>query len=439
MPEHDGELLGNTGRKVRTRELAVALLFLAPALFIAGVWLVYPTIFTVGRSFFDESGSWAGAGNYRDMFESDATRTAIKNNVIWVIFAPALAASLGLVFAVLIERVTFSTAMKTIIFMPMAISFLAAGIIFRFVYDEDPDRGLANAMLTTVTDLWQSPGELVGANPSDEEAFEPREGRFVTTEAASPGDEVPIGIVGLRPDEVSDDQPASAPESEADAIVGTVWLDFARGGGGERGAIDDNEVGLSGVEVEAIATDGQVVGTATTAEDGTYALTGLDPGDYDVRLARSNFDTPWTGFNFLGASLITPAVIGAFLWIWTGFAMVVISAGLAAIPRETLEAARVDGASEWQVFRRVTVPLLWPVILVVVVTLVINVLKIFDLVLIVPPGNVQDDASVIALELYRVGFGGNDAGMASALGVLLFVMVLPAMVFNIRRFRSEQQ
>ena len=86
--------------------------------------------------------------------------------------------------------------------------------------------------------------------------------------------------------------------------------------------------------------------------------------------------------------------------------MMVIAAGLASIPRETLEAARVDGASEWQVFRRVTVPLLWPVILVVVVTLIINVLKIFDLVLIVPPGNVQDDANVIALELWKVGFGG---------------------------------
>ena len=118
--------------------------------------------------------------------------------------------------------------------------------------------------------------------------------------------------------------------------------------------------------------------------------------------------------------------------------MMVIAAGLASIPRETLEAARVDGANEWQVFRRVTVPLLWPVILVVVVTLMINVLKIFDLVLIVPPGNVQDDANVIALELWKVGFGANDVGLASALGVLLFLLVVPAMVFNIRRFRAEE-
>jgi alpha-glucoside transport system permease protein len=439
MPRDDGELPGTAHRRVATRKLVVALLFLAPALFIAGVWLVYPTLFTIGRSFFDKGGSFAGADNYREMFDDAATRKAIKNNVIWVIFAPALATSIGLVFAVLMERIRFGTALKTIIFMPMAISFLAAGIIFRFVYDEDPDRGLANAMLTTVTDVWQDPGELVGANPSDEDAFEQQGRTFVTTTAVAPGDAVPIGIVGLRPDDVSDDRPAAAPETARDAVVGTVWLDFARGGGGERGVIDDDEVGLAGVDVEAIDTDGRVVANATTGEDGTYELTGLDPGGYEVRLAGSNFDTPWTGFNFLGASLITPAVIGAFLWIWTGFAMVVIAAGLAAIPRETLEAARVDGASEWQVFRRVTVPLLWPVILVVIVTLVINVLKIFDLVLIVPPGNVQDDANVIALELWKVGFGGNDPGLASALGVLLFLLVLPAMAFNIRRFRTEER
>jgi alpha-glucoside transport system permease protein len=136
--------------------------------------------------------------------------------------------------------------------------------------------------------------------------------------------------------------------------------------------------------------------------------------------------------------LVTPAVIGAYVWIWAGFAMVVIAAGLAAIPREVLEAARVDGASEWQVFRRVTVPLLAPVLLVVLVTLVINVLKVFDLVLIIPPGSVQDDANVLALEMWRVSFGGaRDQGLGSALGVFLFVLVLPAMLFNIRRFRQE--
>ena len=438
MSTPDGELVGSTGRTVSGRELTVALLFLLPALFILGVWLVYPTLFTLWRSFYDRGGDFTGIDNYREMFDRDATRTAIKNNFIWVVFAPMLAAAIGLVFAVLTERIRFGTAFKTLIFMPMAISFLAAGVIFRFVYDEDPDRGLANAMLTTVTDIWQSPGELVDARPSMDDAFEQQGKTYVSTATVSPGADVPIGIVGLRPDDVSDDQQAEPAEASGDAIAGTVWLDFTRGGGGQRGEIDRGEVGLSGIEIEALGAGGEVVSRATTDDTGAFELSGLDPGDYTMRLAASNFDQPWTGFRFLGESLITPAVIGSFLWIWTGFSMMVIAAGLASIPRETLEAARVDGANEWQVFRRVTVPLLWPVILVVVVTLMINVLKIFDLVLIVPPGNVQDDANVIALELWKVGFGANDVGLASALGVLLFLLVVPAMVFNIRRFRAEE-
>jgi alpha-glucoside transport system permease protein len=133
-------------------------------------------------------------------------------------------------------------------------------------------------------------------------------------------------------------------------------------------------------------------------------------------------------------------IISAWLWIMAGFAMTLIAAGLAAIPRDALEAARVDGATEWQVFRRVTVPLLSPVLLVVFVTLVINVLKVFDLVFVIAPGSVQEEANVLALQIWQVSFGagGGDQGLGSALAVLLFLLVLPAMVFNIRRFKGEQ-
>jgi alpha-glucoside transport system permease protein len=119
--------------------------------------------------------------------------------------------------------------------------------------------------------------------------------------------------------------------------------------------------------------------------------------------------------------------------------MVLIGAGLAAIPRDALEAARVDGATELQVFWRVTMPLLAPVLVVVLVTLVINVLKIFDLVYIIAPGATQQDANVLALQMYLASFGGgNNQGLGSAIAVVLFLLVLPAMVFNIRRFRQEQ-
>jgi alpha-glucoside transport system permease protein len=125
--------------------------------------------------------------------------------------------------------------------------------------------------------------------------------------------------------------------------------------------------------------------------------------------------------------------------MWAGFAMVLIAAGLAAIPRDALEAARVDGGSEWQVFRKVTVPLLSPVLAVVLVTLIINVLKVFDLVLIIAPGSVQDDANVLALEMWRVSFSGSpDRGLGSAIAIFLFLLVIPAMLYNIRRLRKER-
>jgi len=128
----------------------------------------------------------------------------------------------------------------------------------------------------------------------------------------------------------------------------------------------------------------------------------------------------------------------AYIWVWAGFAMVVIAAGLAAIPRDTLEAARTDGASEWQVFRRITVPLLAPVLTVVFVTMLINVLKIFDIVIAVAPGSVQDDANVIALAMWRTAFSGQlNFGLGSALAVFLFLLVIPILAVNVRRFRRE--
>ena len=120
--------------------------------------------------------------------------------------------------------------------------------------------------------------------------------------------------------------------------------------------------------------------------------------------------------------------------------MVVVAAGLAAMPRDVLEAARTDGASEWQVFRRVTVPLLAPVLIVVLVTMVINVLKVFDLVIALAPESTQQNANVIALAMWRTAFGGvNDFGTGSAIAVFLFVLVVPVLMLNIRRFRTENK
>jgi alpha-glucoside transport system permease protein len=218
-----------------------------------------------------------------------------------------------------------------------------------------------------------------------------------------------------------------------------VWLDFTRGGGGVQNHIDPAEKGLPGMRVQAVQA-GKAVASTTTGPDGTFAFTKLPAGTYTLKLPGGNFAAPYQGVTWLGPSLITPAIIGAYIWIWAGFAMVLIAAGLAAIPRDVLEAARMDGASEWHLFRRITVPLLAPVLTVVFVTLVINVLKVFDLVFIIAPGSVQPQATVLALEMWRVSFGGGaDQGAGSAMAIFLCLLVGPAMFFNLRRFRQEQR
>jgi alpha-glucoside transport system permease protein len=130
-------------------------------------------------------------------------------------------------------------------------------------------------------------------------------------------------------------------------------------------------------------------------------------------------------------------MIIAYLWTAAGFAMVVIGAGLAALPRDVLEAARTDGASEFQVFRRVTVPLLRPVLLVVFVTQLIGVLKVFDIILAIAPGSVWNNATVLAFEMWRKSFQFNQFGVGSALAVFLFLLVIPIIILNIRNFRRE--
>jgi alpha-glucoside transport system permease protein len=381
-------------------------------------------------------GEFVGLENYGRMFTAESTRTAIRNNIIWVVVAPTLVTVVGLLFAVLTERITRATAIKTILFMPMAISFLAAGVTFRLVYDEDPARGALNAAVVAVHDVFSPPSPYGGANVRPDSGLAPADGGFATSNPVGTAQPVTLPLVGLPPDRVPADARPATPAAGS-GLRGVVWLDFTRGGGGRSGVVDPSENGLPGVTVEALR-DGEVVATTETDAAGGFSFDDLTGDGYTVRLAASNFAEPFRGLTWLGPSLITPAVILAYIWIWAGFAMVLISAGLAAIPRDALEAARIDGASEWQVFRKITVPLVRPVLAVVVVTLTINVLKIFDLVYVLAPESSQDEANVIALEMYRVSFGGGlDYGLGSALAVLLFLLVLPAMLFNIRRLRRE--
>ncbi|MET9633855.1 ABC transporter permease subunit [Lentzea sp. NPDC006480] len=413
-----------------------AVLFLLPALLILGALVVYPLVYSLLRSFFDASGDkFVGVHNYVETFTDPRTLIAFRNNVIWVVVAPAAVTCLGLIFAVLTERIRWATAFRLILFMPMAISLFASGIIFRLVYEEDPARGVVNAAMVGVHDVFSPPSPYPGARPRS--GLTAGDLGYTSTATVSPGDVVSLPLVGYSPQRLPNTaRSASKSESGHREVRGVAWLDVSASG--RSGEIDPTERGMPGLTVE-ILRDGAVLSTTTTGDDGRFVFPDLAPGQYSLRLPSSAFALPFRGLTWLGPTLVTPVIISSWIWIMTGFAITFIAAGLSAIPRDALEAARVDGATEWQVFRRVTVPLLAPLLLTVFVTLVINVLKIFELVFVIAPGSVQEEANVLALQMWQVSFGaGGDQGVGSALAIILFLLVAPAMLYNIRRFRRER-
>lgn len=282
-------------------------LWLVPALFFLGVFLVYPVVETVRISFMDaNSVKPVGLANYIHVFTRPDTQRALLNNLLWLFLFTSVTTSLGLMAAVMAGRVRYEVAVKTLIFIPMAISFVAAGVIWTFMYQ-----------------------------------FQPNQPGFTQT-----------------------------------------------------GTINAVLVALGGTPIPWLV------------ERGTLPVFGVN----------------------------NLAIILAGVWMWTGFAMVILSAGLKGIPAEVLEAARVDGANEWQVLWRIMVPMIWPTVVVVVITLMINALKIFDLVFIMTGGRFGTD--VIATRMWREMFISLHFGRAGALAVLLLVAIIPIMLINIRRFRQ---
>jgi alpha-glucoside transport system permease protein len=424
----------------RWRGYAVSAAFLAPAALFLIVWIIYPAIYTFVQSLYRGTGfhDFAGIDNYKALFTTENLKTAIKNNAIWVAVVPAAVTALGLIFAVLTERIRWAVAFKTVVFMPMAVSAFAAGVTWRIMYQQEPDRGAINAAISSVHGVFSPSGVLSEAAPSTDQLKATPGGGLDLAKPLAPGGVAKLGLTRIRSDEVPPAaKQAVQPEPLKGGIDGVVWRDF-KPGGGTPGKVEEGELGIPGVTVEIRDASGKSLSSTKTADDGTFKFPGLSQGEYQVDIGASTFAKPFGGVSWLGAKLITPSVIIAYIWIWAGFAMVVIAAGLAAIPRETLEAARTDGATEWQVFRRVTVPQLAPVLSVVFITLLINVLKVFDIVIAVAPQSVQDDANVIALAMWRTSFGGvSDFGLGSAIAVFLFILVIPVLLLNIRRFRRE--
>jgi alpha-glucoside transport system permease protein len=466
-------LFGRTGVRQQPsggggwRDHLGSLAFLAPG----GIWLlaitVYPLVATARNSVYDQTATnYVGLDNYKAIFSTSSILVTFRNNIIWVLIFPFLVTFVGLVYGVLAERVRWSTAFKTIIFMPIVFSATASALVWRTIVDLDPHVGVVNAAIQTASD-WVSPpglypvdtaaGQSVPALAATGVSPGPA-GSLESSSSVKSGDTVELGLIGISPAtlQLVGAQNAVEPASSSGAITGVVWRDFSLSDPTARGQVLPDEVGFPGLHLTLIRSDGSTVATTTTDAHGDFQFGGVGSGGYHVQIDASNFRSGFTGIFWLGAQSLTPtsglnqtaqallsvplvdiSMIIAYLWIWAGFAMVVIGAGLASMDREVLEAAHMDGANEWQTFRRMTMPMLSPVLVVVVVTMLINVLKIFDIILNMAPGSSQGEANTLALAMYNFGFTGlGNWGLASALAVILFILVVPAIVLNLRRIQG---
>ncbi|KAB1161182.1 carbohydrate ABC transporter permease [Micromonospora sp. DT46] len=289
-------------RRRKPREGVFALFFLLPTLLLLAIGLVVPAVRTVLLSFMDQgSNDWVGLRNYGWMFSEDSIVRVLLNTLIWVLLVPLVATTFGLVYAVLVDKARFEAVAKSLIFLPMAISFVGASIIWKFVYayrgDGQEQIGLLNQIVVSL-----------GGEPKQ-------------------------------------------------------WL----------------------------------------------------------------LDSP----------LNTLLLIVIMVWIQAGFAMVVLSAAIKAIPADIVEAARLDGVTPWQMFWQITMPSIRPALIVVVVTLSIATLKVFDIVRTSTNGNY--DTSVIANEMYNQAFRYGENGQGSALAVFLFVLVIPIVIYQIRNIRQQRE
>ena len=461
---------GRAGRKGmrHAQHHAQSLAFLVPGAILLLAIVVWPTIATVRYSFYNGTATKAvGLSNYKSLFSTADTLIAFRNNVIWVLVFPFIVTVIGLVFAVLSERIRWSTAFKTVIFLPIVFSVTASSLVFTQIFQLDPHIGVLNAIVQTVDDWFNPPGAYPlsagqsAASLATSGVVAAPHGALESSRTVSAGGTVKMGLTGISADTLTvlGARPAHVPTPSAGGITGLVWRDFSISNPSDISGVYPDEDGFADLHVALVRSNGSTVATTTTDAFGEFRFADVGPGNFRVQIEASNFKPSFSGTFWLGPQSLTPtgnlsqtasallsiplidiSMILAYLWIWAGFTMVVVAAGLAALDREALEAAHVDGATEWQTFRRVTIPMLAPVLTVVFVTMVINVLKIFDIVVNLGIDSSQPggQASTLASDVYYLGFGGGvHTGLASALAVMLFILVVPAMLFNLKRISGK--
>jgi len=298
--------------KIMKQGIWAPIMYLLPALIIMSIFVVFPMVNTVRLSFLDARGDnsaastclegqpcWGAFENYRYALTNPEMVNALKNNALWLILMVPATVITGLLIALLADRVKYEPLAKSLIFMPVAISFIGAGIIWRFIYS-----------------IQTGAGEQYG-------------------------------------------------------VINAILVAF-----------------------------------------------GKEPIAFMSNPAVNNY-----------------ALMIVGIWLWAGFCMTILSAALKSVPGEVLEAARVEGANEIQVFFKIMLPIIMPTVVVVTTTMVINVLKIFDIVFVMTGGNFGTE--VIANRMFKLIV--TDTGRSMAIAVLLVVLTIPVMIFNVSRFRQQEK
>src|SRR3569833_767486 len=229
-----------------------------------------------------------GLDNYTAVFTDHDSLLAARNTAIWVVVAPTIVTILGLLFAVLTERIRWSSAFLLVVFLSLAVSFLASGVIFRLVYEQDPSMGVANAVVTSVHDTFAGGSRYPGASAreGDKSPDLAQGGAVVTRQPVQSGATALVPLVGVKPENLPKSvTPAKAPAAAPGGISGLERFDYTKGGGGTLNSPDATEAGLGGRKVQALSGS-KVVGSATTEKGGSFVIKKLPAGSYTRKLPK---------------------------------------------------------------------------------------------------------------------------------------------------------
>ena len=369
----------DAGRNINRANMIRPWLFLLPAMIALGLYLAYPVFATAWLSLHDRSGeNFVGLSNYANMMTEAKFWESMRSNAMWLVVVPAASTAFGLLAAQLTDRIWWGNLAKSLIFMPMAISFVGASVIWKLIYDTRP---VDQAQIGLLNTLWLK-----------------FEGGFGSTLLLKL---LPAALLlifagllawlawGLI-------RPLIAAAAE------TTWLKLGR------------VLGAGAAGFTALVT-------------ATWALGALT-ADLPYGQPQNWLTIPfWNNF-FLMAVLI---------WIQTGFAMVILSAALRGVPEDTIEAAILDGATPFQIFFKIKVPQIMGTIVVVWTTITIVVLKVFDIVRAMTNG--QWESQVLANYMFDKLFTASDWGTGSAAAMVIMLLVTPILVWNVHNARKEMR